>query len=223
MAIHQSKYSNIVILEPSGNVDARSALELEQKVLGLLNAGSELFVVDCSHVDQLAGSGIRVLVMLAKRLAGTTGQLVLCSLSHDVEAVLDIAGLSRDFPTAETKREAISELFPHSELGKLSERVIVALRERSVDGDIVPVQGAGSPNPRASLLADRVAALVCHPREAEKEAIPRPSPSTTRSRAAGEQGSQRSVSLGERDEAGSVERGLARLKAALPAWMRRRR
>lgn len=110
MDVNESKQGGIVILQPVGAIDTRSAFDLEHKLDELLVAGSRSFVIDFSEVGLLASSGIRVLLMLVKRLTAVGGSLALCELTDYAKTVLDISGLTAQFSIAATREEALSML-----------------------------------------------------------------------------------------------------------------
>jgi len=112
MDLNESEQGDVVILQPVGAIDTRSAFDLEQKLDELLGAGSRSLVIDFSEVGLLASSGIRVLLMLVKRLTVVGGSLALCELTDYVKTVLEISGLTAQFPIATTRDEAVSMLKP---------------------------------------------------------------------------------------------------------------
>ena len=157
MDINQAQYGDIMVLEPGGSLNTLPAQDLEIKVVNLLDGGSELFVVDFHKVDHLASSGIRVLVMLAKRLMGTNGQLVLCSLNEQVKTVLDIAGLAQYFEIVESREDAVNCLYPLSKPGQLSMRVLAVLNKN--ENEVSRVNSAAQDN-EVTKLAARVSDLL---------------------------------------------------------------
>ena len=112
MDVNETKQGDVVILQPVGAIDTRSAFDLEQRLDDLLGAGSRSFIIDFSEVGLLASSGIRVLLLLVKRLTAAGGSLALCELTDYVKTVLDISGLTAQFPIAATRKEALSMLTP---------------------------------------------------------------------------------------------------------------
>ncbi len=120
MKIKESKRGDIVILEISGSVDTRTSHEFEQKVLDLLEKGTRLLVINLEQVEHLASSGLRVLLMLAKKLVSVEGNLVLCSMNEHVETVLDISGLKDFFGIAPSAKEAVAKLHSTPKMSTLS-------------------------------------------------------------------------------------------------------
>lgn len=78
-----------------GEVDAKSARDLQKKLLGWVAEGHRGFLIDCSRLEGIAGAGLRVLAATAERLEPAGGALALCSVQAAVRKVLQVAGMDR--------------------------------------------------------------------------------------------------------------------------------
>ena len=134
MDIDEQRHGDISILTPVGSLDTRGVYEFEQAVKTRLTDGTAFFVIDCSGVEHLSSAGIRVLVMMVKRLGGAGGKVVLSGIGSHIKMVLDIAGLTDFFPTKDSMKEALFEIYPYSRIGRLTERAhdVLARGERPV-------------------------------------------------------------------------------------------
>ena len=101
---------DVAIIQPLGSVDTRGSFDFERKVKERLAGKSRLFAVDFEQVEFLTSAGIRVLVMLAKRLEGVDGRLVLYSLNDLVQTVFDVSGLTQHFVIEPSKETALARL-----------------------------------------------------------------------------------------------------------------
>jgi anti-anti-sigma factor len=110
MDISEKKVGEILVLSPGGSLDTRNAMAFETRAVQLLDEGIDRVVIDFSEIDQLTSSGIRVLVMMVKRLAGIGGGLVLCSLNDPVRTIFDVSGLIEFFTIVPSRDKAIEEL-----------------------------------------------------------------------------------------------------------------
>ena len=109
MELKTTKQDEIVVITVSGMIDTRGAMKLEREINTHFEASIRRFVTDLAEVELITSAGIRVLVMLVKRLAGTGG-LVLTGMNENVRAVFDIAGLLTQFTICATPDEAIARL-----------------------------------------------------------------------------------------------------------------
>lgn len=149
MDVKESRQGDVVILRPIGTIDTRSAFEFEARLRELLEEGARLMVVDFDKVDQLTSAGIRVLLMVAKKLKGLDGELVLCSLDEHLRTVLEISGLLEQFAILASPVEAISRLSTGSpaneRMSKVSSLAIRLLSGGAASGHGKPRSEAGGP------------------------------------------------------------------------------
>lgn len=102
--------NGVSVIEPDGRIDTPSAHELEEAINGELKTGSRRFLIDFAAVDYISSAGLRVLLMLGKKLIGAEERLVLCSMSRPVAEVFDIAGLATVFDIQAERGDAMRRL-----------------------------------------------------------------------------------------------------------------
>ncbi len=110
MEIHEENQGGAAVVVPHGRVDSGSAPELEAHLLGHLGAGETQLVVDFASVEYISSAGLRVLLMLAKKLQSTGGRLVLCAMPESVRLVFELAGFLPIFEIEETRDAALARL-----------------------------------------------------------------------------------------------------------------
>ena len=110
MEIAEEKQGGVSILVPRGRVDSVSSSQLESALLGSLEAGSTRLAVDFAEVEYISSAGLRVLLMLVKKLQGNGGRLVLCAMPESVRLVFELAGFLAIFETEDTREAALSRL-----------------------------------------------------------------------------------------------------------------
>jgi anti-anti-sigma factor len=120
--VQQSERSGFAVLAPAGRLDTKTAPEFEKKVLELLKGGTRRFAVDFSPTEYVASAGLRVLVMLAKKMAGGEGRLVLCGMRDSVREVFEISGFTSLFAIVPTLDEAVAAGGGEIRSEKLAER-----------------------------------------------------------------------------------------------------
>jgi len=98
MDIHDEHSSGVTVVVPRGRLDAASAPLMEQRLIALVDAGHHRLVLDLTGVTYTSSVGVRVLLLIAKRLARVGGRLVLCALSQPVRTVLEHAGFGSIIP-----------------------------------------------------------------------------------------------------------------------------
>jgi anti-anti-sigma factor len=110
MDISETKSGGIVILGVKGRIDASNASTLEQKALALIDGGERRLVLDLAQLDYISSAGLRVLLMVAKRLTPRDGKLAIASLKDQVKEVFDIAGFSSIFKIYPTQKDAVAAI-----------------------------------------------------------------------------------------------------------------
>ena len=110
MDISEDRKADAVVLALSGKLDATTAKTLEERIIGLINSGTQRLVVDLSQLEYVSSSGLHVFLLSAKRLQATDGKIVLCGLQDHVRQVFDLAGFSSILSIYGSRDEAIKGL-----------------------------------------------------------------------------------------------------------------
>jgi anti-anti-sigma factor len=100
----------IVVVALHGRVDSESSPELEKNVLALLQRGDRYLILDLSAVDYMASSGMRALLMIAKKCQSAEARMVLVGLSRFVRDVLAMTGFLQYFEVFNDLDAAISAM-----------------------------------------------------------------------------------------------------------------
>ncbi len=152
----------VAVVAPSGVIDTRGSLVFERKLMEVLEGNTRRIVIDLQKVDLITSAGIRVLVMMGKRLS-QDGRLVLCGLSPQVKSVFDIAGLTSYFGIQASAAEAIAALVsgPSAQTAALGPSRISKLAMRLLgDGIDLGMPAAGDEERPQSRLTARIAAVL---------------------------------------------------------------
>jgi anti-anti-sigma factor len=110
MEILEARRDGVLVLELAGRIDSTTAEVLEKAFLERLRNGDARLVVGMGGVDYISSAGLRVFLMLARKLAEARGSLVLCALPPAVRQVFDLAGFSGLFSMAADRAQALSLL-----------------------------------------------------------------------------------------------------------------
>jgi len=108
--ITENREKGIVVLAVAGRLDARTAAALEQRLIGMIDAGEKRFVIDCAKLDYVSSAGLRVLLIAVKRLASVSGIIALAALQEQIEYIIDIVGFDTIFQIHSTTDEALTAL-----------------------------------------------------------------------------------------------------------------
>jgi anti-sigma B factor antagonist len=103
----------VVLLTDSLLFSNRQALK--QRVLDELVEGRREFVLDFAGCGYIDGSGLGVLVSIAKKIRDKAGQLVLVGLNEDLRTLLEITKIDTLFTIADSAELALATFIPASE------------------------------------------------------------------------------------------------------------
>jgi stage II sporulation protein AA (anti-sigma F factor antagonist) len=167
LQITVTTHGTIVAVEPAGSIDAKASREFERQLLQQLATGTRHVIVDLAKVDLMTSSGIRVLMLLAKRLQAADGALVLCGLNPQMRSSFDVAGLDQRFRFVAARSDAMAALSaamngapvaarPASKLSRMAARLLDEAESRSGK----PPAPARAVSSGVSELAHAVASLL---------------------------------------------------------------
>ena len=95
-------------MDVEGEVDVFTAPKLREKIISLLDAGSDRLVVNLEKVQFMDSTGLGVLVGALKRVKEKDGELALAGAQGTVMRVLSVTGLNAVFPMHDTVDQATS-------------------------------------------------------------------------------------------------------------------
>lgn len=155
LEVRESSESEVLVLELVGRLDSKTSQELEKSVAKHLGAGQRRFVLDLGAMEYVSSAGLRIFLMLGKKVAGGTGSLVLCSLNAQVKEVFEIAGFTRLFKLAATRAEALASGAPATPEASLAGRAAAAFGVDAPEGPPASAEVRELAARAAALLAPR--------------------------------------------------------------------
>jgi stage II sporulation protein AA (anti-sigma F factor antagonist) len=112
MEIQEGRSGDVLVVTPRGRVDSTTSGDLEQRLLDLLGSGQRRLVLDLAGIEYISSAGLRVLLVVAKRLKTAQGDLVLCALTPAVRQVFELAGFLSIFQLEDSREAALARLAP---------------------------------------------------------------------------------------------------------------
>jgi anti-anti-sigma factor len=97
MEFAQEQAGDVVIVKLSGRLDSNTAPPAEESFTRLLAGGPLRLAIDMSNLEYISSAGLRVLLVVAKKLQQAKGKVVLFGLVHNVREVFQISGFDRIF------------------------------------------------------------------------------------------------------------------------------
>ena len=94
MRITQNLENGLVNVKVEGRLDASSSIEAQKELERMLEADSSKLLVDLSGLEYISSAGLRVLLVVAKKMQQKGGKIVLAALTPNVKEVFEISGFS---------------------------------------------------------------------------------------------------------------------------------
>lgn len=98
------------VVEIEGKLNTESSPEAEKYINGLLNEGAINILFNLEHLDFVASTGLRVILLTGKKLAKVGGKLAICNPNLTVMDILKMSGFSNMFNVFDTEEEALGNL-----------------------------------------------------------------------------------------------------------------
>jgi anti-sigma B factor antagonist len=108
MDIATHEENSVATVEFIGRLDTNTSAEAQSALSTLLDKGVQKIVIDFAKLDYISSAGLRVLLVTAKRMGASGGDLRLCGLNETVQEVFDISGFSTLLSLFPTREEALS-------------------------------------------------------------------------------------------------------------------
>ena len=110
MQLQESQVGNILILEPEGHLDTAASGPLELDLLQRIDAGLRQLLLDCSQLEYVNSSGLKVILIAAKKLDALGGKLALCRLAPNVQMIFEMIGFTKILNIYPTREEGLAVL-----------------------------------------------------------------------------------------------------------------
>ena len=108
MPIATESAANAQIVSLQGQINSTNAASTEAEILALVTAGQKNLLLDFAALDYISSAGLRLVLVVAKRLKQDNGQLLLCGMQSHIREVFDISGFLAILNVADTRTEALT-------------------------------------------------------------------------------------------------------------------
>ena len=109
MDIHVEHSGGITIVEMLGELDSVTAPSVQEQILPLAQKGSRV-LLDMSAVAYMSSAGLRMLLLLYRRINDNAGKVVIAGLNDSVRDIMSITGFLDYFVTVQTRHEGLQAL-----------------------------------------------------------------------------------------------------------------
>ena len=106
MKIDEVKSDGILLIGIEGRLDTTSYSLLENRLIELIDSGQVRIIIDCSKMDYISSSGLRVFLLALKKIILEKGKFILINLQETIREIFEIAGFTTIFEIYGSMEEA---------------------------------------------------------------------------------------------------------------------
>ncbi|MFZ4523636.1 MAG: STAS domain-containing protein [Bacteroidales bacterium] len=107
MEIEENKTEQCMIIGITGRLDTTNYSILEKKLMELIDNRHDRILVECSKMDYISSSGLRILLMGLKKITLMKGKFALCGLQENIHEIFEISGFTSIFEIHPTREDAL--------------------------------------------------------------------------------------------------------------------
>ena len=102
MELENIMQGNACVIHVQGRLDATTAPELERYTGDLIEKGNPRIVFDLTDLQYVSSAGLRIFLLVAKKLKGLGGEMSLAGLHGNIKEVIEISGFPSILPCYDT-------------------------------------------------------------------------------------------------------------------------
>jgi anti-anti-sigma factor len=110
MEFVQESAGGVLIVKLSGRLDSSTAQAAEDNFTRAIASGVTRIAIDMSGLDYISSAGLRILLVIAKKLQQAKGKVVLFGLVANVREVFSISGFDKIFTIRPNTAEALESV-----------------------------------------------------------------------------------------------------------------
>jgi anti-anti-sigma factor len=97
MEFAQEQAGDVAIVKLAGRLDSSSAQTTEESFAQMLGSGTPRLAIDMSGLEYISSAGLRVLLVVAKKVQQAKGKMALFGLVPNVREVFSVSGFDKIF------------------------------------------------------------------------------------------------------------------------------
>ena len=105
--VAEERDTGALVLLPVGRLDSANARAFESIVMDHIGNGEQHLIVDFSRLDFISSAALRVILLAARALQASKGQIVLCAMKNHIKDVFLISGFDRIISIKKSRKAAL--------------------------------------------------------------------------------------------------------------------
>jgi anti-anti-sigma factor len=108
MEFAHENQGDVVVAKLAGRLDSSSAPSVEEQLTRLVGSGAPRLAIDLSNLEYISSAGLRVLLLVARKVQQAHGKLALFGLAPGVHDVFSVSGFDTIFTVRDDAAAAIA-------------------------------------------------------------------------------------------------------------------
>ena len=104
------KTDDIVVVYLKNRLDATNAPRLQNEIVPMINENENKFILNMQELEYISSGGLRLIVLMIKKIKQYEGNLILTNLHPFVENIIDMTGFTQLLTIANNEEEAFDLL-----------------------------------------------------------------------------------------------------------------
>ena len=110
MSVTFESVGTVLVVDLLGRLDSANSAVVEAQLLERVMGGEGAVLLDLGRLDYISSAGLRVVLVVAKRMKQAGRPLVLCGLQPNIRDVFEISGFLGILDVAAKRNEALARL-----------------------------------------------------------------------------------------------------------------
>ncbi|NLO02131.1 MAG: STAS domain-containing protein [Bacteroidales bacterium] len=108
MKISKEKITDFTVINIDGRIDTNNYSDLEEELNRLFNSRETNLIINCSGLNYICSSGLRVFLVTQKKAISVNGKLSFCNLQPAIKEIFTISGFTSIFQIFDTLEQAMN-------------------------------------------------------------------------------------------------------------------
>lgn len=108
MIVKKEKLQDHLLIVVDGRLDTTHSDAFEKEMMHILEEGNQQIIMDCSGLNYISSSGLRIFLTVQKRMMAGGGSFKLCHLQAPIQEIFDMSGFSMIFSIYPDREAALN-------------------------------------------------------------------------------------------------------------------
>lgn len=97
MIFEVNEQNGVLFTTVSGRLDTPAAVKAQQEIAPLLENANKEIILDCTHLDYISSSGLRLFLTIRKEASAKGGKVTIQNINEEIDKVFKMTGFSTLF------------------------------------------------------------------------------------------------------------------------------